>query len=46
MVFSGVSGIDNHPTLLTKLQGIDYNKELSSAVYGDVNITEHRLQEC
>jgi cytochrome c peroxidase len=46
MGFSGVSGRDNFPTLLAKLQGIDYYKELFTAVYGDVNVTETRLQEC
>jgi cytochrome c peroxidase len=46
MGFSGASGRDNLTTLLTKLQGIDYYKELFTAVYGDVNVTESRLQEC
>ena len=46
MGFSGVSGRDNLTTLLAKLQGIDYYKELFNAVYGDVNVTEPRLQEC
>lgn len=46
MGFSGVSGRDNLATLLAKLQGIDYYKELFTAVYGDVNVTETRLQEC
>ena len=46
MGFSGVSGRDNLTTLLAKLQGIDYYKELFTAVYGDVTVTEPRLQEC
>ncbi len=44
--FSGVSARDNLTTLLAKLQGIDYYKELFNAVYGAVNVTEPRLQEC
>ena len=46
MGFSGVSGRDNLAALLVKLQGIDYYKELFTAVYGDINVTEPRLQEC
>jgi cytochrome c peroxidase len=46
MGFSGQTGRGNMNTLLTKLQGIGYYKELFTAVYGDVNITETRMQEC
>lgn len=46
MGFSGQSGRDNLSTLLAKLQAIDYYKELFTAVYGDVAVTEPRLQEC
>ncbi|MFM7357222.1 MAG: cytochrome-c peroxidase [Sediminibacterium sp.] len=45
MGFSGQTGRGNLATLLTKLQGIGYYKELFTAVYGDANITENRMQE-
>jgi cytochrome c peroxidase len=46
MGFSGVSGRPSITTLLTKLQGIGYYNELFNFVYGDINVTEPRLQEC
>jgi cytochrome c peroxidase len=46
MGFSGQTGRGNLATLLAKLQGIGYYQELFTAVYGDVNITENRMQEC
>ncbi|MFM9019791.1 MAG: cytochrome-c peroxidase, partial [Sediminibacterium sp.] len=46
MGFSGQTGRGNMATLLTKLQGIGYYKELFTAVYGDVTVTEARMQEC
>lgn len=46
MGYSGQSGRDNLSGLLAKLQAIDYYKELFTAVYGDANVTENRLQEC
>lgn len=46
MGFSGQSGRPGLSTLLTKLQGLDYYKELFQFVYGDVTVTENRLQEC
>lgn len=46
MGFSGQSGRGNLTTLLTKLQGINYYNELFKVVYGDVTVTETRLQEC
>lgn len=44
----GFSGNNNRPglsTLLSKLQAIDYYKELVRFVYGDEQITEARIQE-
>jgi cytochrome c peroxidase len=46
MGFSGKDGRPNLSTLLTKLQGITYYNELFKFVYGDVAVTETRLQEC
>lgn len=46
MGFSGKDGRPNLSTLLTKLQGITYYNELFKFVYGDVAVTEPRLQEC
>jgi cytochrome c peroxidase len=46
MGFSGQSGRGDINTLLSKLQGINYYNELFKFVYGDVNVTETRLQEC
>jgi cytochrome c peroxidase len=45
MGFSGQTGRGNLTTLLTKLSGIGYYKELFTAVYGDANVTETRMQE-
>jgi cytochrome c peroxidase len=45
----GFSGLNSRPTittLLTKLQGIGYYNELFKFAYGDITITESRLQEC
>ncbi len=46
MGFSGLSGRPNITALLTKLQGIGYYNELFKWIYGDINVTETRLQEC
>ncbi|RYY87505.1 MAG: cytochrome-c peroxidase [Chitinophagaceae bacterium] len=46
MGFSGTSGRPGISTLLTKLQAIDYYKELFRFVYQDESVTEARLQEC
>ncbi len=46
MGFSGQSGRPGIANLLTKLQGINYYNELFKFVYGDINVTEARLQEC
>jgi cytochrome c peroxidase len=46
MGFSGQNGRPTISTLLTKLQTLDYYKELFQFAYNDVNITEQRLQEC
>lgn len=46
MGFSGQSGRGDINTLITKLSGIDYYKELFQFVYGNTTITEQRLQEC
>ena len=46
MGFSGQAGRENFSSLISKLQGIGYYKELFTAVYGDANITETRMQEC
>ena len=46
MGFSGLSGRQGLPDLLTRLQGIGYYNELFKFVYGDINISELRLQEC
>lgn len=46
MGFSGQTGRGNLNTVLTKLQGINYYNELFTIVYGDVAVTEVRLQEC
>ena len=45
MGFSGSSGRPTIATLLVKLAGINYYKELFTAVYGDTIVTEPRLQE-
>ncbi len=46
MGFSGQAGRGDINTLLSKLQGINYYNELFKFVYGDVTVTETRLQEC
>ncbi len=46
MGFSGTSGHPNLAALLTKLQAIGYYNELFKFVYGDINVTEARIQEC
>lgn len=46
MGFSGVSGRPSIQSLLEKLQAMDYYNELFKFVYGDVTVTEVRLQEC
>lgn len=46
MGFSGVSGRPAFSALLTKLQSINYYNELFKFVYGDVTVTEARMQEC
>lgn len=45
----GFSGLNSRPTittLLTKLQGIGYYNELFKFAYGNITVTESRLQEC
>lgn len=46
MGFSGLSGRPGIAALLTKLQAISYYSELFKFVYGDINVTEARMQEC
>ena len=46
MGFSGLSGRPGLSDLLTKLQGIGFYNELFKFVYGNITITEPRLQEC
>lgn len=46
MGFSGQAGRPGISTLLTKLQGIGYYNELFKFVYGDISVTEARMQEC
>ena len=46
MGFSGLSGRPGIASLLTKLQAIGYYHELFKFVYGDINVTEARMQEC
>jgi cytochrome c peroxidase len=46
MGFSGQGGDPALSDLLTKLQALDYYKNLFTAVYGDAAITEARMQEC
>jgi cytochrome c peroxidase len=46
MGFSGQAGRANIAALLTKLQGTDYYNELFKFTYGDISVTESRLQEC
>ena len=45
----GFSGLNNRPTITTllgKLQSINYYNELLKFAYGDITVTEIRLQEC
>ncbi len=45
----GFSGLNNRPTITTllgKLQSINYYNELFKFTYGDIIVTEIRLQEC
>lgn len=44
MEFCGISGDGSITTLITKLQGIGYYKELFKYVYGSEEITESKLQ--
>ena len=46
MGFSGQSGRPGIVNLLTKLQAIGYYNELFKFVYGDITVTEARMQEC
>ena len=46
MGFSGLSGRPGIAVLLIKLQGINYYNELFKFVYGDISVTEVRMQEC
>jgi cytochrome c peroxidase len=46
MGFSGEGGRPAFTTLLTKLEGIDYYRELFNFVYKDTRVTEVRMQEC
>lgn len=46
MGFSGTAGRPVLANLLIKLQGINYYNELFKFVYGDINVTEARMQEC
>jgi cytochrome c peroxidase len=46
MGFSGVGGRPGLTDLLAKLQAIGYYNELFKFVYGDITVTEARMQEC
>jgi cytochrome c peroxidase len=46
MGFSGQSGRPALNNLLLKLQALNYYNELFKFVYGDVTVTEVRMQEC
>ena len=46
MGFSGTAGRPGLAALLTKLQAIGYYNELFKFVYGDITVTEARMQEC
>jgi len=46
MGFSGQNGRPGFNSVISKLQSINYYKELFQFVYGDQAITEVRLQEC
>jgi len=45
MGFSGQNGRPNLNTLLTKLGGLDYYKELFQLAYGSPEVTERKIQE-
>jgi cytochrome c peroxidase len=45
MGFSGTNGRPNFTAVLTKLQAIDYYKELFKFVYGDETVSETRMQD-
>ena len=45
MGFSGQNGRPGLAALLTKLQGIVYYNELFRFIYGDITVTESRMQE-
>ena len=45
MGFSGLNGRGNLNTLLAKLSGIKYYKEIFKTIYGDTIVTEPRIQE-
>lgn len=45
MGFSGEGGRPVFESLLTKLEGLDYYRELFTLVYNDTRVTETRLQE-
>ncbi len=45
MGFSGQNGRPNLNTLLSKLGGLDYYKELFQLAYGSPEVTERRIQE-
>lgn len=46
MGFSGQNGRPSASSLLSKLQGLNYYNELFQFAYGDIHVTETRLQEC
>ena len=46
MGFSGQAGRAGIAALLAKLQATDYYNELFKFTYGDITVTEPRLQEC
>jgi cytochrome c peroxidase len=46
MGFSGQNGRPNLSALISKLQAIDYYKELFTFAYNDATITEAKMQEC
>lgn len=46
MGFSGQSGRGDLNALLSKLQSISYYQEVFKFVYGDIRVTEARIQEC
>ena len=46
MGFSGLNGRPGFNSVISKIQNINYYKELFQFVYGDQVVTELRLQEC